>query len=99
MQTVDFEHTPRPTTSPWGRPDQADEIAPGIWFVSTPSHGGFLISQQRFNAMPLQLRQFRTFNGHQGAYEEDCDWSVVVLAFPECFEPHDVELAHQVMGS
>jgi hypothetical protein len=81
-----FASTPRPTTSPWGKPDHAREIAPGIWDVSTPSHGGYLISRERFDAMPAHLQAFQPFSGTQGAYEEDCDVCVVVVAFPDCFE-------------
>lgn len=79
-----FAHTPRPTYSAWGHVDQADEVAAGIWLVSTPSHGGFLISQQRRDAMPRHLREFQPHAGDL-AYEEDCDWCVVVLAFPGVF--------------
>lgn len=34
----------RPRSSPWGHVDQSEQLAPGIYWVSTPSHGGLMIS-------------------------------------------------------
>ena len=36
MNTIDH--------SPWGRPDHVETIAPGLSFVSTPSHGGYFVA-------------------------------------------------------
>ena len=33
--------------SPWGKIDLATRCTKGIWFVSTPSHGGFWLSKDR----------------------------------------------------
>lgn len=71
------------TTSPWGKPDSQREIAPGITHVTTGSHGGILVSPELFATMPscFQLR-----HSSAGAwYEEDCDITLVILAFPEHF--------------
>lgn len=70
-----YSPSPRPTFSPWGSPDNAEQLIPGIWSVDTPSHGGFLLSEQRQAAMPAALAR------PGGVYEEDCDWALVVLAF------------------
>lgn len=70
-----FPNSPRPTTSLWGAIQQADQIAPGIWSVMTASHGGIMLSDQRQAAMPEALKI------DSGSYEEDCDWSLAVLAF------------------
>ncbi len=72
-----FPQSPRPTTSIWGTVQQADQIAPGIWSVMTASHGGIMLSEPRQAAMPNALR----LDG--GSYEEDCDWSLPVLAFAD----------------
>jgi hypothetical protein len=72
------------THTPWGRPDTITEIAPGITFYSTPSHGGYHLSPARIASMPKPLRDFQPFAG-PGFYEEDCDWSIVCLAFPQFF--------------
>lgn len=75
-----FARSPRPSTSIWGAIQQADEIAAGIWSVMTASHGGIILSEERQEAMPEALR----LEGAQ--YEEDCDWSLPILAFSEELE-------------
>ena len=55
--------------------NEAEEILPGIWEVSTPSHGGFVLSEERQAAMPVPFR----FEHRQ--YEEDVNWALVVLGF------------------
>lgn len=78
--------------TPWGVSQSVDPIAPGIDRVSTASHGGFRLSQERLDAMPATLRTFGPWAG-AGWYEEDCDWAVVALAFPGAFTPADVRAA------
>ena len=73
-----------PIHTPWGVPDFVKEIAPGITCYSTPSHGGYHLSDARVASMPKPLREFKPWAGH-GWYEEDCDWSIVALAFPQFF--------------
>lgn len=75
-----FAHSPRPRCSPWGSIQQADQLIPGIWMVSTAKHGGMLLSDERQAAMPDALQMT------QSAYEEACDWSLPLLAFQAEFE-------------
>lgn len=74
-----FLPSPRPSHSPWGTIDHADQIVPGVWSVGTPSHGGFLLSPERQAAMPAAARR------KGPAYEEDVDWCLVALAFADEF--------------
>lgn len=90
----------QPQTTPWGTAQSATQILPGIWEVSTSSQGGMLLSDERQRAMPAALR-----NPTQ-AYEEDVDWSLVVMAFEAefrtsalRFSPHHVDLARQMVRS
>ena len=78
---------PKPAETPWGRADSSEEIAPGIVLHSTPSHGGYYVSPERVATMPKPLREFKPFAGANW-YEEDCDWAIVALAFPQFF-PRD----------
>jgi hypothetical protein len=94
-----FASSPRPGYSMWGRIDFAVELVPGIWVVSTPSHGGLILSDERQQSMPAALR----LEGNQ--YEEDCNWSLVYLAFeselaalPDPYEPERVRMAHDTAG-
>lgn len=75
-----YDRTPKPTSSPWGQVDHAEEIAPGIWSVGTPSHGGVKLSVQRQKDMPAYMRMTG------GWYEEDCDWGLVALVFKAEFD-------------
>jgi hypothetical protein len=65
-----------PRSSPWGVPQQAIRLAPGIWQVSTSSHGGVYVDRERLSEMPKHLRKGRT-----QWYEEDCDWVLVYYSF------------------
>jgi hypothetical protein len=82
--TPQFPRTPVPTSCPWGNIECAAEIAPGWWSVTTASHGGFVLSTERLAAMPPEHLS-RTFGsqGLFGYFEENCDWSIVAIAFPE----------------
>lgn len=66
---------PRPTDSIWGTPQTSRELLPGVWDVSTASHGGFILSPQRQAAMPTSLAV------PGGQYEEDVDYTHVLIAF------------------
>lgn len=86
------------TWTPWGTVQRSEETAPGITWYSTASHGGYGLSPERQAAMPDHLRlENRGLRGAgpkgPGWYEEDCDWCLVTLAFPELFSSEDRALA------
>ena len=70
-----FQPSPQPDTTPWDAPDRADQVLPGIWRVWTPSHGGYVLSDERQAAMPDALRRDDPY------YEEDVDYALVLYAF------------------
>lgn len=72
--------------TPWGPAQEVTEIAPGITFYSTASHGGFYLSLERNAKVPKKVQQ-QTFlqQGLAGWYEEDCDAEIVIQTFPEYF--------------
>lgn len=74
-----FQSSARPDATPWGSIDSAEQIHPGIWHVTTPSHGGFLLSDERQSGMPDSLGLATS------VYEEDVDYALVVLAFAREF--------------
>jgi hypothetical protein len=93
MQTI--------TSTPWGRPQDVEWITDrstgkttGIAFVSTAGHGGYYVSPELLATMPANWLG-ATFNeqGRRGWFEEDCDWSLVALAFPQCFIPEELRIA------
>ncbi len=87
--------------TPWGFANHIVEIAPGIVSYSTPSHGGIHLSDERIAEMPKALQDFVPFGSPQPGpgrwFEEDADWSVVALAFPEFFTEGDVQAAHATL--
>ena len=84
------------TNTPWGKPDQQKQIAEGIVKVCTPSHGGIWLSPQRRADMPKQYRDIPTFAGANW-YEEDCDWALVALSFPQYFDQNAVTAATETL--
>jgi hypothetical protein len=86
------------TSTPWGRSDSQQAYAPGITFYSTPSHGGFKLDTER-NAKVPDYMQASTINqqGRQGWYEQDCDWAIVAIVFPDAFSDEQREHARQTL--
>jgi len=74
---------PRVST-PWGEADRVLELegAAGVRWVSTPSHGGILVSAEAWARMPARLASIGQRWGAGAAFEEDAAWCAVVLAFP-----------------
>ncbi len=92
-----FHHTSAPAFTIWGPPHRTTERLPGIWHVTTASHGGFVLSDERQAAMPAVLRCESVF------YEEDVEWTRVVLAFETelrgAGDPHlefELPIAHSI---
>lgn len=85
------KHSP----SPWGLVQTAETVAPGITFVTTAGHGGFHLTDDRVKQMPRALRKP---NGDVW-FEEDCEWGLVVLSFPDLFSKKDRKLARDVVKS
>lgn len=65
--------------TPWGPISEKTEVAEGITVVSTPSHGGIILSEDRQLQVPEHLSNGSAF------YEEDCEVNLVYLAFPDVF--------------
>ena len=80
--------------TPWGYSDDAEEIAPGIHFYGTPSHGGYWLSAERYREMPNHLKACSVTKNQW--FEEDCSWCAVVLAFPQYFDERKRQVAKQV---
>ena len=56
--------------TPWGYPQDIEELAEGIWRVSTAGHGGLKLSRERWEELPDLVRD--TFLNPTFA-EEDCE--------------------------
>lgn len=80
------------TSSPWGKVDEQRVLAPGIVQVFTPSHGGIYVAPDLLAKMPIKSTAY----SQGGWFEEDCDWSLVALAFPEAFDAKSLAVAKSI---
>ena len=62
------------TYTPWGWTTDVEELAEGVWRVSTPSHGGLKLSRERWDGLPAELREAMYT---QTFAEEDCEEPIV----------------------
>lgn len=86
--------------TPWGQSESIEKIGnDGIIFVSTERHGGFHVPQPLIDRIPAAHRAatFRQL-GEQGWFEEDCDWCIVVKAFPELFGERQQQIAEKTFS-
>jgi hypothetical protein len=82
--TMTYANSPRPTYSPWGAIQSATQIIPGAWQVETASHGGIILSPERMAGLPESMLGLNRY-GKGNAFEEDCEWAIVAMAFPAEF--------------
>lgn len=83
--------------TPWGTADVVELIAPGIEWVCTASHGGYRLSPDRNRQVPTAFRALSfAERGQQGWYEEDSDWCMVALTFPDLFSAEELACALEI---
>ncbi|MBX3528542.1 MAG: hypothetical protein KF904_20265 [Rhodoblastus sp.] len=83
----------RPTETPWGPSQSADQIAAGVVSYSTSSHGGIHLDA----AHNAQVHE--AWRTAEGWYEEDVAWGIVAVTFPDLFPQPQVERAHASLMS
>jgi len=76
--------------TPWGKSQHIEQYPNGMRWISTASHGGFWLPAKLMKQLPSPVRE--KFKGWQW-FEEDCDWAIIALCFPEFFKPEDIEHA------
>lgn len=70
------EHTP------WGAAQHVEQLADGIWSVSTAGHGGMKLDDERNRQIPAPFR------ADGGWYEEDECWAVPGFFFSDAWPEH-----------
>ena len=73
--------------SPWGTVDYVSHWDVGITNVGTAGHGGVKLSPGRNRDVHEVWRR------PGGWYEEDCEWAIVAVTFPECYSPEHAATA------
>ncbi|AYD04838.1 hypothetical protein [Neorhizobium sp. NCHU2750] len=74
-------------STPWGSSQMAVIYAEGVVAHSTAGHGGFHLSADRNAKIHPPLRKGTPW------YEEDCEWAIVALTFPDLFTAYERSLA------
>ena len=62
------------TYTPWGWTQDIEELGQGVWRVTTPSHGGLKLSQERWDELPAAVRDTMLTPAFA---EEDCEEPIV----------------------
>ncbi len=83
--------------TPWGNAQQIENIATGIRQVSSAGHGGIELSLERQRRLRELFPTWRSPYSPDGWLEEDCDWALAALAFPECFDARSCYWAIQTV--
>ena len=84
------------TSTPWGPAQSCEVKADGIVFYSTASHGGFYLNKNRLADMPDYMKGETFGSNGPNWYEEDCDWAMVAVVFPEAF-PREYKQAVDIL--
>lgn len=72
--------------TPWGKAQIVEKLTERkatIYNVSTSGHGGYLVPKTLAARMPQFLKVAGFEWGQYLAFEEDCAWSALYLAFPD----------------
>ena len=75
-----------PQSSPWGFVQSARPVGRGIWTVETASHGGYCIPPRLWEEMRAKWGEAfdrLPFYSPAGWLEEDCEWCLVYLTWPD----------------
>ena len=67
-----------PKTSPWGGVQTCDMLCPGVFLVSTASHGGTMVAQELAAALSPAACKCGFKQGGFLCFEEDCQEDVVL---------------------
>lgn len=89
-----------PKSSPWGPVDNAEKLAPGIFFVGTAGHGGIWLSLERQLQLPAwALKVTKGYAPKPMWWEEDCEAAVPLYVFQhEIGRPLSPERLLNAMG-
>lgn len=88
-----------PRQTPWGYAQTTQEIAKGIWRVTTAGHGGYWLAETTLRQLHPAWRGFVGFSGSYQWFEEDCDWAVIALCFPDHFNDYFIYSAFKTLAT
>jgi hypothetical protein len=80
------DNYPAPSVTPWGPPCHTTDHGLGIRFCSCEGHGGFYVPRHRWSELAAlwgDLLPSLHLYSPPGWFEEDCDWCLVFLTWPD----------------
>lgn len=77
-------------STPWGGLQMAVVYAEGVVAHMTSGHGGFHLSADRNAKVHPLLRKDTPW------YEEDCEWAIVAVSFPDLFTAYERSMAEKI---
>ena len=80
--------------TPWGDPQDIEELAEGVWRVETAGHGGLKLSRERWRSLPAAVREVLL---DPGFAEEDCE-EPIVRTLLGIGDDRDRQLALRIVG-
>lgn len=78
-------------STPWGGSQLATVYAEGVVAHMTAGHGGFHLSAERNAKIHPLLRKDTPW------YEEDCEWAIVAISFPDLFTAYERSMAERTI--
>ena len=82
--------------TPWGEVDFQTILADGIISVSTPSHGGIVLSDYRQKQIIKKgVKPKSNFLKSDKYWEEDCDWAIPFFHFANDIKEYGSMTAEQ----
>ena len=78
-------------STPWGPSQTRRLYADGVEFVTTESHGGFILDEAKNAVIDEEWRS------RGGFYEEDEQWAIVAFHFPELFTTREKRMAEDTL--
>jgi len=78
-------------STPWGGSQMAVVYAEGVVAHMTSGHGGFHLSTERNAKVHPLLRKDMLW------YEEDCEWAIVAISFPDLFTAYERSMAEKTI--
>ncbi|MFA7416577.1 MAG: hypothetical protein WC048_19085 [Rhizobium sp.] len=79
------------SSTPWGSSQLATIYAEGVVSHTTAGHGGFHLTAERNALIHPMLRKDLPW------YEEDAEWAIVALTFPELFTAYERKCADETI--
>lgn len=67
-----------PEWSPWGKVQECDPLCPGIYLVSTASHGGTMVAPEMISVLSPAARKCGMRQNGWLCFEEDSEESIVL---------------------